>query len=572
MRFQNPHLLWLLLVIPPALALFFWWRERGRRKLLVQFVQARLLPVLTAGVSPLRRKIRFSLLVLAAALLIVALARPQHGFDLQPVQQRGLDIIVAIDVSKSMLARDIAPDRLERAKLAALELMQDAQSDRLGLVAFAGDAFLECPMTIDNTAFQESVQALDVNSLPLGGTDIAAAIQTAQTAFARAAGHQALVLLTDGEDTVNPAAALQAAQAAAKTGLKIFTVGIGTKTGDLLRVEDANGNSDYVRDAQGNVVKSHLDASLLRQIAQTTGAFYLPLRGAAAMDTLYSRGLALLPKTVGQGLVIRRWHEQYQWPLAAAIALLLAEIFLPERRKTSPPQAAPAANARPAPQTAPQTPPLPRPGVALGVIPLALLLLLPLSALASPSAALHDYRSANYTNALAEFSRLADLDTNDLRLAFDAGDAAYRATNFDQAAAFFQQAALSPDLRLQQKAMFNLGNARFQLAKSAPDLDGLLAGLETAQKSYQHAVLLDTNDTDAAFNLAFVKNAVEQIKRLRAILLRAKSQADAAVRRAEFHKALEIMLPLEKTVAAKQFHDYTKRLQNIDAIATPHHP
>ena len=182
MQFANLNLLWLLLVIPAALVLFFWWREMSREKLLTQFIQARLLPALTVGISPTRRKIRFALLIFAVAFLIVALARPQYGFDLQTVEQRGLDIVVAIDTSKSMFTTDIAPNRLERAKLAALELMQDAKSDRLGLVAFAGDAFLECPLTFDNAAFQQSVQALNVNTLPVGGTAIGNAIQTAESA------------------------------------------------------------------------------------------------------------------------------------------------------------------------------------------------------------------------------------------------------------------------------------------------------------------------------------------------------------------------------------------------------
>ncbi|HEX7577311.1 MAG TPA: VWA domain-containing protein, partial [Verrucomicrobiae bacterium] len=143
MQFGSKYFLWLLLMIPPALALFFWWGERARRKLLTQFIEARLLAALTVGISPARRKIRFALLMLAAALLIIALSRPQYGFDLQEVEQRGLDIVAAVDTSKSMLTTDIAPNRLARAKLAALELMQKAATDRMGLVAFAGDAFLE---------------------------------------------------------------------------------------------------------------------------------------------------------------------------------------------------------------------------------------------------------------------------------------------------------------------------------------------------------------------------------------------------------------------------------------------
>jgi len=560
MQFENPHLLWLLLALP-ALALFFWWASRQRQRLLAQFIQTRLLSALTVGVSPVRRKIRLGCLILAVALLIVALARPQYGFDLQKVEQRGLDIVVAIDSSKSMLAEDIAPNRLERAKLAALDLMQRAKPDRLGLAAFAGDAFLECPLTFDNTAFQQCVQTLNVNTLPQGGTAIAAAIQTAQQAFKENDHYKVLVLITDGGD--NDGGALAAAQAAAKAGLKIFTIGVGTPQGDLLRITDANGNSDYIRDAHGDVVKSSLNESLLRQIAAVAGGFYLPLRGADTMATLYERGLAPLPKSEGEERLIRHYHEQYHWPLATAILLLLMEMFLPERKRRR-------ENGRadlPVGQDARQRVP-----TGVTITALVGVLLLPIAAKASPSSALRDYQTGNYTNALQEFSRLAETQTNDLRLVFNAGDAAYRATNFDEAAENFVAAALSPDLKLQEKAFYNLGNTQFQQAKSAKDLDGLQAGLETAEKSYQHALTLDTNDTAAAYNLAFVSNAVEQIKKFRAEIERAKNEADAAVRRAEFHRALEIILPLQKTIAAKQFQDFTKRLEDIDAIATPHQP
>ena len=332
---------------------------------------------------PARRKIRFGCLILAVALLIFALARPQYGFDLQKVEQRGLDIVVAMDTSKSMLAEDIAPDRLERARLAALDLMQRAKTDRLGLVAFAGDAFLECPLTFDNTAFQQCVQNLNVNTLPLGGTSLAAAIQTAQAAFKEGDHFKVLVLLTDGEDNVNSGEALAAAQDAARAGLKIFTIGIGTTQGALL-------NPNQVRDPDGNAVKSHLNETLLRQIAAATGGFYLPLRGANTMEMLYDRGLAPLPKSEGEERLVRRYHEQYQWPLAMAVLLLLAEMFLPERKKST---------AR-SPQSQIEAPVV---AALMGV------LLLPMAAQASPSSALRQYNTGNYTNALEEFERLAQM-------------------------------------------------------------------------------------------------------------------------------------------------------------------
>ena len=560
MRFENPQILWLVLALPPALALFFWWALRTRQKLLAQFVEARLLASLTVGISPARRKLRFALVILAVVFATLALARPQRGFDLVEVEQRGRDIVVAVDTSKSMLATDIAPSRLERAKLAVLELMQRAGTDRMGLVAFAGDAFLECPLTIDNTAFAQCVSALDVNTIPQGGTALAAAINTALAAFKENDAHKVLVLFTDGEDNDDDSAALAAAQSAAKVGLKIFTIGIGSTDGTMVQVADGKGGSDFVRDPAGNVVKSHLNEALLQQIAAATDGFYLPLRGATTMDTLYERGLEPLPKSEGKGKSLKRYHEQFQWPLTAAILLLLAEMFLPERKrnkaKTSSLQG-PTSNIQ-----------------AKGAALLATLLLLPIVAAASPADAMRDYRAGNYTNALQEYEQLAQIYTNDLRLVFNAGTAAYRATNFDAAAKNFRLVTLSPDLGLQQQAYYNLGNVQFQVAKQAKDLDGLEQGFDAAAKIYERAVMLNTNDVDAAFNLNFSKNAVEQVRAIKAALLRAKSSADVAVQRAEFHTALEIMQDLTQKykIAEKQFEEFTKKLKDIDDIATPHQP
>ena len=572
MRFEHPNILWLLLVLPPALLAFFWWAMRSRQKLLVQFIEARLLSQLTVGISPARQKIRFGCLVFAVALLVVTLARPQHGFDLQEVEQRGLDIVVAVDTSKSMLATDIAPNRLARARLAALELMQKAGTDRMGLVAFAGDAFLECPLTIDNTAFQQCVQALDVNAIPQGGTAIASAINTTLTAFKEDSRYKVLVLFTDGED--NDTGALDAAQDAAKAGLKIFTIGIGTAAGDLLRVTEANGNSDYVRDEQGNVVKSHLNEALLQQIAGAAGGFYLPMRGANAIDTLYERGLAPLPKSEGRERLVRRYHEQYHWPLALAMLLLLAELFLPERKW----ERNNANNIRPRPSPLPRERENHSPVSAVtGTVVLLALLVLPAIASASPASALREYKTGYYTNAMQEFERLAQANTNDLRLVFNAGASAYRATNFDTALNAFQAATLSPDLKLQQQAHYNLGNTLYRLGelKFEPDTEGLTALEESWQraiKSYEHAAALNTNDTDIAYNLAFVKTQLGLIAQLREAMRRAKQAADEAVRRNEYHRAVEIMESLNSPIAAKKFQDYIKKLKDIDAIVTPHQP
>jgi Ca-activated chloride channel family protein len=431
--------------------------------------------------------------------------------------------------------------------------MQTAKADRLGLVAFAGDAFLSCPLTIDDAAFQQSLQALDVNSIPQGGTAIATAIDTALEALKEKGNHRALVLFTDGED--NDDGALEAAQRAAKEGLKIFTIGIGSAEGTLITIPDANGNSDYVRDEGGNVVKSKLNEPLLKQIAEAAGGFYLPLRGADTMNVLYERGLAPLPKSEGKEKVVRRYHEQFHWPLAAAMALLIAEFLLPERRpRRSKVQSSKFKAAVMA--------------IIVGF------LFLPLAGKASPTDALREYKSGNFTNALEQFTKLAEVKTNDLRLVFNAGDAAYRATNYDLARNLFQQVTLSPDLKLQQQAFYNLGNVQFQVAKQAKDLDGLEQGFDAASKIYERAVMLNTNDADAKFNWNFSKNAADQIRAIKAALRSAKTSADTAVQRAEFHRAYEIMSALAQhyKIAEKQFEEFTKKLKDIDEIATPHQP
>src|SRR5437773_2565498 len=333
MNFANPQMLWLLAVFPPLMLAFFWWSWRKRRQLVTQFIQARLLPGLTVGISPARLKIRLACLMLAVICLILALARPQWGFDWEQTRQRGLDIIVAIDTSKSMLAEDVLPNRLARAKLAALDLMRLAKSDRLGLIAFAGSAFLQCPLTVDDTASRQSVEALDVNIIPQGGTALAEAIETALTAFKEGDNHKVLVLFTDGED--HDSGALEAAKKAARAGLKVFTVGLGTANGELLRATDEKGGASYIKDEQGNVVKSRLNESLLQQIANATGGFYRPSRGANTMTTLYDERLAPLPKSEISERLVRRYHERYQWPLALALAALLAEMFLPERKRVA---------------------------------------------------------------------------------------------------------------------------------------------------------------------------------------------------------------------------------------------
>jgi len=493
MNFASPHLLWLLLLLGPVLALLLWsWRVKQR--LLTQFISPRLVESLVAGVSKQRQKIRLALFVTAVALGLVSLARPRWGFSLEELRQSGLDIVVAIDTSKSMLADDVQPNRLQRAKLAAIDLMRLAQSDRLGLVAFAGSAFLQCPLSLDEGAFRQSVDFLDVSVIPQGGTALTEAILTARSAFKEETeNHKILVLFTDGEDTEDAEGALEAAREARKEGLRIFTIGVGTPNGEILSSTDPYGNRVFIKDAQGNVVKSRLNETLLQQIAKETDGFYLPLTGARAMDVLYERGLAPLPKSEFSATTRRQFHERFQWFLGAAILLLLAEMLFPERKRGQMSSRFKVQSSKPA-------------AVA------ALVLLWAGTAFGSVNEALKDYERGKFSKARSEFERLARQKPDDTRLRYNAGAAAFKDEDYDTALKHFNAGLSSPDLKLQEQSYYNLGNTHFRLGEKTEDAKSKQQQWEQAIRQYETALKLDPNDADAKTNIEVVKKKLEELK------------------------------------------------------------
>jgi Ca-activated chloride channel family protein len=255
--------------------------------------------------------------------------------------------------------------------------------------------------------------------------------------------------------------------------------------------------------------------------------------------------------------MIRRYHEQFQWPLSAAIALLLGAMFLPERRREK-------GNITGLPKAL---------SAKVSIMAVAVCAFSH-SIAASSSDALRDYNAHNYVGALHAFDQLSQNHASDLRFVFDAGAAAYRATKYDVALKDFLSVTVSPDLRLQQQAFYNLGNTQYRLGEqkftpTSEGLDAMEQAWTEAAKSYAHAVQLNSQDVDAAYNLTFVKRQIESIRQLRDAMLRAKQSADEAVRRDEFHRALEIMENLKNPIAAKKFQDYVKKLKDIDAIDTP---
>ncbi|MFM8887238.1 MAG: VWA domain-containing protein, partial [Chthoniobacterales bacterium] len=260
--------LWLL----PLFAALFWWAEARRKAVISRIVAPRLKETLAGNASPIRRWFRSACVLVAFALLIAALAGPRLGYDTIEVPHRGRDVIIAMDVSRSMLAPDVVPSRLDRAKLLAQDLISELEGDRIGLVAFAGSSFLQAPLTLDRGAVLTALDELDTDVIPKGGSNLAEAIGTSEEAFGKAEGFsRAIVIMSDGEEL--SADAVAAAKRAALSGIKIFTVGIGSAEGAL--IPDPQQPGEFVQDpATGKIVTSKLDENRLREIAEASGGFY----------------------------------------------------------------------------------------------------------------------------------------------------------------------------------------------------------------------------------------------------------------------------------------------------------
>lgn len=331
MSWRAPHLVWLLTLVP-LLGAGLWWALRQRRLALLRFAQARLLESLVPALSPSldnRHQLwRAGLMLGVVSLLLVALAGPQWGLHWETIERRGADIVIAIDTSRSMLAEDIKPNRLERAKLAVQDLIQQVRGDRVGLVPFAGSAFVQCPLTLDYGAFTENLHALEVGIIPKGGTSLAAAIQTGIEAFeGRSGKNAALLMITDGEDHEGRVKA--AAEQARDKGIRIYTVGIGTPEGELI-VMSEDGQSRFLKDRHGRIVKSRLNVGGLQDIAITTGGAYISAAGQnLGLDEVYRRYIGRLEGRVLTSTVERRLRQRFQWPLFAALVLIGLEAALP---------------------------------------------------------------------------------------------------------------------------------------------------------------------------------------------------------------------------------------------------
>ncbi len=319
------YLIWLWLMLGAAAV--YYMRYRAKRAVLLRFSdQANfkdLFPSITGG----RFWLKASLVVLAIGLVVFALARPRIGFDWAEVRQKGVDIVIAVDVSQSMLAADIQPSRLERAKRKISDLLGMLDGDRVGLLAFAGVGFVQCPLTTDYAAVKMFLDYIDPDLIPVPGTALTDAIELATKSLAQgspdSSAGRALIIITDGED--QDSSPVEAAKKAKEKGIKIFTIGIGQTDG--APIPEVSGG--FKKDKNGNLVITKLNEDVLKEIALITdGTYVRSVSGDMDLEKIYRESLK--GKTEEHEFESTRqklWHERYQWFVFAALLLLLVEFF-----------------------------------------------------------------------------------------------------------------------------------------------------------------------------------------------------------------------------------------------------
>ena len=509
---QFAHSIWLIAGLAACTILgfgFYHFQNKGQAAL-ERFAAGHLLEKLTESVSTGLRMTKRIMLIIAVASIFVALAQPQVGFQWKEVKRKGIDILMAVDTSKSMLANDVKPNRLERSKLGIMDFVSKLEGDRVGLVPFAGTAFLMCPLTLDYDAFRQSLHALNTGIIPQGGTDIASAIREAELAFSNDANHKILVLVTDGEDLEGEA--LNAAKEAAQKGLTIYTVGVGTPAGELIPLKK-RGKGSFVKDDQGQLIKSRLDEKMLQNIAETTGGQYEPLgRQAEGLDAIYKQKLSLVPKHELSERMKRVPIDRFEWPLLVALIFLVAEFAISDRkprRKRVPVIPAESGADRRLLKRAK--------GVQTASLALAVMAFLLVSqrAYASPLSAEKAYNRGEYSLAVKEYEAAAKKAPDNTQLQFNLGAAAYKEKKYEDALAAFQTALNVQEVPLQNKAYYNMGNTLYRKGekteKSKPR--DTIKRWEESIKAYEGALKLDPDDKDAHFNQEYVKKKLEALKK-----------------------------------------------------------
>lgn len=324
-RFEHITYLWLLLAVIPALllfVLFFFWRKRA----IARFGNTTLVRQLIPDFSNRKPFIKFLLLTLAFIFIVLGFANPQLGTRQEKVKREGIDVIIALDVSNSMMSEDVKPSRLDRAKNFVSNFIDQLSNDRLGMIVFAGNAYMQMPLTVDYSAARMYLHTVNPGMVPTQGTNFAEAIDLAEQGFVKGENsHKALVIITDGED--NEGGVSEKIEEAAAQGIKVFTIGVGSENGSPIPVEN-----DFKRDEEGNIVLSKLNEPMLRDLAaKGNGKFFLLGSGNDEVTALLKELKGIGTKEFEE-VIFTDFDDYFQWCIGIAAVLLLIEWLLSERK------------------------------------------------------------------------------------------------------------------------------------------------------------------------------------------------------------------------------------------------
>lgn len=326
LRFEDPIYLWMLLIIPIlVLVRFIVWQKRKRN--LRKFGEPSLLKEMMPDVSKYRLTIKFSLLLSAITILIFMIARPQVGSKISHEKREGIEVLIALDISNSMLAQDVIPSRLEKSKLLIEDLVDHFTNDKVGLVVFAGDAFVQLPITNDYVSAKMFLQNINPSLITTQGTDLARAISLSQSCFTqREHIGRAIIVITDGED--HEGGALEAAREAYKKGINVFILGVGTSKG--APIPDGNGGS--LKDNSGQTVLSALNEQMCQQVAKAGNGVYIHVDNTSDAQERLNKELSKLQSGISDTVVYSEYNEQFQIFGIILLLLLIVETILLESR------------------------------------------------------------------------------------------------------------------------------------------------------------------------------------------------------------------------------------------------
>lgn len=541
MIFARPDYLYLLFAVP-LLALLKLWADRHRGRVLDAFTSPRLRDTLVSGASTGRSWLIFGLQLLALGGFILALCGPRWGEEKTQQLESGRNIIIAIDTSRSMLANDVTPDRLTRAKLAAQDLLLVLKTDRVGLIAFSGQPYLQAPLTTDHDAVIETIQSLDHTSVPRGGSELGRAINLAMETFAKSpARNHGLIIFSDGGEPDSEVSAM--AKQAAQKNILILTVGVGTEAGSLIPDPDPDKAGDYIRDREGNVVKTRLEGTVLQEIANATHGRYLklgsqPLAAAVVRDLL----LSLQAQTNAAKELVKP-IERFHWPLSMGMVLLMiAWLIRPSSRPRSaqPVLAALVALCLPMPSVMAASPedatvawnggptrsagfpasslPSASSSNAQARMPVLLAAFFSNGRKVNPHEAHEAFQRGDYKKAKDLYNDLVkqtDAEKPKREFAYALGATAHQLKDYDRAVGAFTEALESTDQAVQKRAHRGLGHSLYDQGDRAlaKQPKFTLKAWRDSLRHFDGALRIDPNDKETQENRDFVKKRLDELQK-----------------------------------------------------------